>query len=502
MSLQKKVVLEAKYHQGLGLLQGFQQSLRLSSGDNAYFSGLFHQFLFPTSSAGLVIGQNFFPTAMLTPEETKAVGFFQLSELEAALQGKELPKDIEVSFNPMDGGIGSSLDRKSSILELIAAGKVQRLAKNGAKSTDTYFIIKNSDSQVFYVNVFELKLLQAILMKQRGVFDKVNMDLLISTETNEVIEELLKSPCLLDKLSGNPDPRSYEKLLQDEGLNINFFMQAALPTVDKNGELTSERVAPGSHGQWGVGELINILDNPTADHQAIAVVHNGDGVNNGMDTVIPQHMALHKLPAVMVMTEKTGLDLKGGQPGVVRLPNGRSYTDMMEAADAKNAGQLDLFIALGLTEGRVGGASFNTNTVLFNRTELSKFLKRLVGDGTIAGIITRDEFVSAISPTLTKNPKDQGGKTFVQLEGTIGSVMLTFNKYLMLSDNPQIKALLEEFGYEKGLLTFVQAAKEDRERVFSPVKNAIDVVLQTKSDLFVLDQKTYELKRTTTKALN
>ena len=50
---------------------------------------------------------------------------------------------------------------------------------------------------------------------------------------------------------------------------------------------------------------------------------------------------------VLLTTTKTTLDMKGGQIGIVRLPDGRVKKDMLELAQAKNNGQEQMFYDMG-----------------------------------------------------------------------------------------------------------------------------------------------------------
>ena len=97
---------------------------------------------------------------------------------------------------------------------------------------------------------------------------------------------------------------------------------------------------------------------------------------------------------------------------------------------------------------------FNTNVVLINKRVLKQRFKEFL-------IISSGEFEKIISPELIKNTKEQNGKSFVQLEGAIGSTLLNLDKYFRMNFN-------------EGLVHFLNLAPENREKFFLPIKKRAD----------------------------
>ncbi|MFC2049034.1 UTP--glucose-1-phosphate uridylyltransferase, partial [Elusimicrobiota bacterium] len=481
----------------IGLREG--KGVDLTSTDIVYSLGLIDQLRGAVgSSLELSIDKNFFPSARLTESERqKLMGAVEYADIVkdnsyAAASGEV----VLMITNSMDGGIGSSLEREEYLKGVQKrVGDITRETL-GSKSTDLFFWVER-DGKKESISIAEAKLLNSIEMARQGKVKGVVVQSLVSSVTKEAFEELLERVSLEDRLAGKDRKtgRSYRELVDElEGIeSTDMLVQGALPTIDvEKDELTTDRLAPGGHGQWGVKFLLDALngelpvDLPNDGKSLISAIYNGDGINNSPDATMLGWMHRERVPMVMVTTTKTGLDRKGGQLGIVRQ-DGKEWIDIMEKAQADSAGQGELFIDMGLTEGEAGEQYFNTNMLFFNWSVLVPFLLEL------KDIIGEKEFNRVISPTLIKNKKSQDGRDFVQLEGAIGSVVLSLNAYLVTTENKEIQASMKKHGIDQ-MVRILNVGEKDRTGFFTPVKNAFDFWLQFYSDLFEMDTENWELK--------
>ena len=278
---------------------------------------------------------------------------------------------------------------------------------------------------------------------------------------------------LLDRIDKRPDTpkRTYRQIIaKSDRLRLaeQMIKQASLPTIDKTtGKATIERTAPGGHGQLGSMALQDALTIKLPQGKVlIRAIYNGDGPNNFPDQYIVGYMAKHRLPIIMISTTKTAIDKKGGQIGIQRLANGKEKTQMCELAQAKAAGQEDLFAAIGLpsedesTYGQSNTQYFNTNIALINYTVLAPFLREL------KQIIGPEKFAEIVTPDLIENEKEQSGKEFIQLEGAMGSALLNLNGFIQTTDDKKVKGLLKEHKLEK-LLYIVNIDPQRRNQFFT-----------------------------------
>jgi len=191
-------------------------------------------------------------------------------------------------------------------------------------------------------------------------------------------------------------------------------------------------------------------------------------------------MVQNKVSIVMVTTEKTEIDIKGGQIAMVTDEDGQNYVTIIEQAQAKEEGQLELFEKIGLDiklENQI--SFFNTNTTLFNYNVLIPQLKQLVSK------IGVEAFQQVITPTLIENKKmqiDKNGheQTYTQLEGAMGSSLLNLDR-----------AWRRHFG--EPLVHIVNIEKKNRTRFFSPIKTAFDFYMLFHSNRFSFDERTFTL---------
>ncbi|HLD29677.1 MAG TPA: UTP--glucose-1-phosphate uridylyltransferase, partial [bacterium] len=464
--------------------------MKLTETDTMYLKGLLGQFRAAGSSiAGLVMGADFFNSALLTKEEReKDLNASELTELDKDPDNREAARKVRVINYPMNGGIGSSVLRKGWLAGIW--DKLGRIGEAflGAKASDLYIEVEYNGEKKM-VSISEAKILRLLTETGSGQYAGVELVEMASTETEESINILFDSPCLIEP------GKSYREVLKERGFYRDMMLQAGLPTIDKEtGKLTDKRVAPGGHGQWGVMLLLEALKMqvPEGDEGLVGAVYNEDGINHLPDPTIVGWMHRTRVPMVLLTTTKTTLDMKGGQIGIVRLPDGRVKKDMLELAQAKNNGQEQMFYDMGLSVGEKGAQYFNTNMALLNYQVLVPFLKDLVG------VIGIEEFNRIISPPLIKNTKKQRDadgveREYIQMEGLIAAVLFGLDTYLALTDNAEVKGVLKKHGIER-LLSIVNVDQERRTDFFTPVKNAFDFWFQFYSDYFTFSTESWKLK--------
>ena len=113
----------------------------------------------------------------------------------------------------------------------------------------------------------------------------------------------------MDDRIPNGKKRTYGDVIKQSGKieMIPYIVQGDLPTIDvTTGKLTSERMAPGGHGQLGTMILqeSQTIELPSDGSLLIRSVYNGDGPNNAPDAIMIGWMAEEKIPIVMVSTTK------------------------------------------------------------------------------------------------------------------------------------------------------------------------------------------------------
>jgi hypothetical protein len=177
---------------------------------------------------------------------------------------------------------------------------------------------------------------------------------------------------------------------------------------------------------------------------------------------------------VMITTDKTELDMKGGQISLVNDNDGVHVT-IIEKAQAEAAGELALFEQLGLRP-HDKKSFFNTNVAVINYDVISPLMVKLLED------VGEEEFFNIVSPDLIENVKKQKDtdgvlRKYVQLEGAMASSLLNLDKYWRKR-------------YKHPIVHFVNVGRQNRTKFFSPVKTAFDFFIQFHSDRFMFDTNT------------
>ncbi|MFT5208164.1 MAG: hypothetical protein ACI9CF_001933, partial [Candidatus Omnitrophota bacterium] len=427
----------------------------------------------------------------------------------------ELPKDLE-SLNEsefidymmmvLDGGLGTSVRRKLYLSE--QTGQSLDEIELGAKGTDFAFENVEFNGQLIKVSIAEAKLLAALHNSQDYL--QVHYEPLVSEDSGPSYKALYDDTILPHRYDDSipiEEKLTYRQYAKSLGFDLRDFVEELpIPTIDaETDQLTDAKTAPGSHGRVGASLVINALDEDIPASELEAGIHrissffNGDGINNAPNRVILTWMRREKIPIMMLATDRTGDDAKGGIIGVQILPSGDvkvkiGHPQLMEVAQAVRSSQEELFQKIGLVEGygKVGKQDFNTNVAAINRTLLRNILKDLI-DSKVA---TRADIVRAMAPDLIINAKIKKGKVYKQLEGAIGSVFLNLNAYF--ETNAKAREVLERHvGKGNKLLTIVTTTAQERTDFFTPFKFAVNFWFQAYSKKFTFETKTWSIKNNT-----
>ncbi len=399
------------------------------------------------------------PTAIASE---KTLEEMPIVEYESLLTSVDITKakDCVLWAKKMQAGTGSSMTRTTYL-----AKKKKCDVKNisiGAKGTDLFIRHKEDEISLAYAQIRQLE--QDVLT---GPLGGVIFHDIVSSETKTAIDEIWND-LKLDK----------------KATRFNHTVQAQLPTLDSNFEISYNRKAPGGHALFGVEALLaafkSHLRPKVVGKTLISSIGNGEDLGSSPDAVIISWMKERKIPIAMITTTKTGIDLKGGQLMIVKkgdlIPV--SYVAMIEKAQAQESNQLEYFEQLGLLSDHKK-AFFNTNMVILNYDVLSEMIEALVQK------IGESEFLKIIAPDLILNQKSQidgdGVKrNYIQLEGAMGSVFLNLDKYWRMT-------------FKKPIVHFLNIDTKHRTRFFSPIKTAFDYFMQFHSDRFKFDENTYRL---------
>lgn len=441
---------------------------------------------------------NFRPASFMDSKDIlEKLGLIDYKEIVKDPENLRSASDVIALFNPMNGGLGTSVKRKTFLKTVFQRKDL------GAKATDLYYPleIQGFDEQgqpkqtTENISIAELHLLQ--VLAQDSSYQKQIFESFVNDESLKPLEEFLNTIYLFDRVDERPNTpkRTYRQIFQEtksSKISEEMLLQEVLPVIDiETGLLTNEFLAPGGHGHFApwIFQMIS-----TAQHvpeQQIRVLFNGDGINNMIDPNVLGWTYKNKIPVVMVTTTRTSLDIKGGIIGVLRNKAGQFLASILELAQAKAVGQEKDFLSAGITTGNIGQQPFNTNTVLINDGLLKPFLTEL------HAILGEEKFLEFMTPDLITNKKTKetatGKKKDVfQLEGALGSALLNLNTFLITTDIPEVKALMKKFNIDR-LVYFVNYDEEDRIKSFSPVKYAWDHWLYAYSGNFKVDMKTWRI---------
>jgi len=420
--------------------------------------------LYPAADSRLVaypLGTPAIPADLAA--QFKAVDY---ATIKAEFEGRHARATV-LLLKKMQAGTGSSMDRGNYFARRPEFGPG---VKMGAKGTDLLVKIESPSAPGIFVEIpiAELQILQAIEIAQQGVYGGLLLQDIVGPETTKRLDQIWQKPSL-----SNPALKYADAFVKIRGAGrLNSIFQSHVPALNESGQISTNRMAPAGHGLFAVDALRAALRPEllpqTGDKALVAAIANGEDLNSLPDPVMIDWMVKNNVPVVLVTTSKTSIDKKGGILTVVKdQQTGEAFLKVLETAEAKAAGQLELF------ENSPGMAS--TNLTLFNYQVLRNKLKDF----------TDQELLEAMAPDLVlnwKEQKDSDGvkRKYLQLEGTMGTVIMNLDRYYRKKHGQALVAVIN-----------VDAGR--RTEFFSPVKSAFDYFMQFHSDRFKIDPKTLKL---------
>ncbi|MCX5679002.1 MAG: UTP--glucose-1-phosphate uridylyltransferase [Candidatus Omnitrophica bacterium] len=514
------------------LLDIVVKNAKLNSADKGYLWSMWKQHIVRYTSSGgrkqlriitdrklldspkfdpLVDG-NFLLASMLSDKERETIlGAFEYSDLKNDEANAEAARQVVVTANSMDGGLGESTGRMKFLQMMAVENGLSPKVEMGAKGTDFGYFMTYKGHKVF-VSIAEAKLLQLYLaatatdIAGNKKFGGINFQPLVNKDSKKSYKNLLNKVCIFDSLDPNVElKRSYKDLLEAAGVKVfdDMLEQADLPWIDMATHnitlgLDEERRQPGGHGQWGFYFLYDAYSSKPPDDGKthVRVFYNGDNLNSRINENIAGAMVRNRWPIVKLTTIATGIDKKGGKDGV-RIKKVGDKTvyipDQMEEAEAKRAGQLEEFYGAGL-EGGLGENNkqpFNTNMFYMNITLIHSVMRELMEQG----LISEEKFYDIISPILIprekEDPVTKAKGAYAPIDGAIGVAMHHFNEFFLLNTDPKVKAVLDKYGIKR-MLYFVNVPRTE---FFTPVKKCYDMWLQAYSDYYTkIDTGSWSLK--------
>ncbi len=418
-----------------------------------------------------------FPTAIAPKDILAKLPFVNYSEL----RGREkelnpLASQTALWVKKMQAGTGSTVVRDDYIRK-IRSGSLES-NRIGAKGTDLYVELpaKSTSGSTELRSLAELQIMQLMLSQDHHEFCEIVFQDLVSTETIDSLERIWATTSYLH------GEHSYAEKADHRA---ERFVQEQVPCIDETYQLSYKRTAPSGHWIFAVDALraaVHAASRPeTSCSHLVATIGNGEDLSSTPDPLMVGWMIKEKVPIVMVTTEKTANDLKGGQIALVRSIEGEDYVTIIEQAQAKEAGQQELFEQIGITIKHDDQmAFFNTNMALFNYDVLVPELEALCRD------IGERALLDLLAPDLIMNWKEQSDadgitRKYLQIEGAMGSSLLNFDRFWR-----------KKFG--RPLVHFINVERDCRTKFFSPIKTAFDYFMQFHSDRFRLDSSTMRLE--------
>ncbi|OFZ55132.1 MAG: hypothetical protein A2428_06285 [Bdellovibrionales bacterium RIFOXYC1_FULL_54_43] len=380
-------------------------------------------------------------------------------------------KKAALWIKKMQAGTGSSVSRTSYLARRF--GVTAERVTMGAKGTDLFIdVLHPITGRPVKIPIVEAQILQSILDRKAGVFGKIIFHDLVSSETQKAIREIWQKRSLLDP------KRTYEELVQETpGLErFRATVQSYLPTLDEDGQITFERLAPGGHALFAVDALRATrkpeLRPEAAGNVLVSAISNGEDIGGTPDALMVGWMIAERIPIVLVTTDKTAVDMKGGVISLLKSSKGDVSLTVLETAQAEAAGQGDIF--------KKAEGCASTNLTLFNYEVLVPKIEQLVCE------IGEDQFLKIIAPDLIRNvkkQKDAAGKErkYLQLEGAMGSTLMNLDRYWRRR-------------YGEPLVHLINVDRRHRTQFFSPIKSAFDFYMQFHSDRFRFEVTNMRLK--------
>ncbi|MCT4643208.1 MAG: UTP--glucose-1-phosphate uridylyltransferase [Bacteriovoracaceae bacterium] len=352
------------------------------------------------------------PFSITNDEQEK---YFDLYSYEDLVSDESILKNIDFKVIKMHAGLGSSVKRFDLIKEFRSSDTLS------AKGVDLFIEYNNKMEPIAKIQ-HEI----VVNLSNRKIYKSAKIQNLVNDETK------------MEVLKIEQDYNCYDQIEQRK-----------MPTIGEDGELTTKRVAPCGHGFIGFAQIYDAL---YSDKNEISCIGNGEDLNSTIDTKISSLVIKQNIPILMITTNKTVADKKGGMLALV--DDEFKTLTICEKAQAQGSGQLEYFENLGLRPGDKKSL-FNTNIVVINKKALRDVILKHIPD------INIEEFFKNIAPDLIKNIKEQEGKKYIQLESALGSVILNANTYFIKK-------------YNEKLISILNLNEKDRALFFLPIKKRED----------------------------
>ena len=475
-------------------------------------------------SGNVRYGREFKPTAELLPAELQGV---IISYKESLAKWKRKGGDTALRRIgrrtylydcDLDGGTGVNMNRREHKRKALNDPTVEM----GSKSTDLFFdfelVGKDKKEAPKKVNVklsvMEFRNLKRIM--NLDFYKGIHFSEFVSDETLPSLLDFLNNQIVvwdrIDETIPKAQKRTWGQYLVEMGIKgidkrsvmvkgrmkelfYPFEVTGVFPNIDAKNktQITRAKITHGGHGYFGVFALLKrTLELYETHRKAIdrgesvmISIANGDGPNNTVTREMMGSVVESQAGLVMVTTEKTTQDKKGGQLGKTAVGS-VSYMDIFEVGQIPKTDQTaaSLFQEMGL---RVSDSiqDFNTNTIIINVGVVAPMLAEL---RDILG--SEDEFFNFMMPSNIPNPQKDENKIIVGLamEGAMGSALLNLVKNMATSKDVRINALWER---NQGFFKLARVEKDYRSDFFTPNKTAIDFWQMALSDHFErkLEQK-------------
>ena len=450
----------------------------------SYAEGMMRQLDNPSRSKP-IIGENIFPTALLTEQERQK--YFKVDSY-AAIRGNEQllqrAKQIHVVVHNLDAGIGSSVKREQHLQELAPFINRGENPTIGSKATDLYQRIDTEHGPV-YANVAELRLTREIEGAER--YSQVTIRPIVNNESASPVAALMDAVTVRSRM-GMEEPMTYaQRIAQAHNVQKGpTVLQESLPTIDiQSGKIRIDKTAPGGHGQAAAQIIYEIAELKEGNIDTVRKITNGDGFTN---EVPPEAIALTADRAVFTMFTTTALpcDVKGGKASVKRLPNGTMVPYLLEIAQAKDAKQEDIFYKMGMETDDLpqelaerhqpGEQYFNTNSVAIAEKPLRELMQAVKDE------LGEEFYKYMIAPEFFLNPN---GDVY-QFDGAMGSLILRMNE--IIETDERVQEIWQRVSKGRDFVRFVNIEPEYRDEFFGPIKFPVDKVEKERTTHFTFDQ--------------
>ena len=451
----------------------------------------------------LRLGETTIPASYLSEEEREnLLGLIDISEIRADPQNVEAAKQVTKTIYQMRSGLGSSFHRKKTLERLRPQSPAYSHKSIDSIHENVPILGKDADGNQITVtdalSVAQLTTQKYIYKAEKKEYKEISLVQMVNDESQGPVTDFFEKEVYFkdqhDATIPEGEKRSVADVLQQTpGVELapveEWVYQEKYPVIDSKTKAfiiseDPESKAPGGHAFLAtyILDMISKYEPLTTEHETIEL-HNSEALNDTAEPAIDGWMVRNNIPIVLIMTEKTEWDTKGGFAVIETAPNGKKYAQLTEIGEAKAAGkkQVAEFMAAGLTKGEKGAQPFNTNIIVINKNVLGSFSRRL------RKLIGEEEFFRAISAKLILNPKEKtiDGKqrSVYQLEAAQTSVMMAINQYVTTTERESVKELMQEYGLER-LVHIVNYPKELRVDTFAAQKFALHQALYNRTDLF------------------